>query len=305
MVLKPKTILKTTLFSMAFSALLLTGCSGDEVDPGTDTTQPPIGEDLKNKTGFQVELDGQIISIPSPIQTAFLIQKSGASFSETYINPADNYSLYSTKFRKALNLGVYGADMGYVTIYDNNDQAVKYLNAIQIMASDLDVAGAFDKQMIDRFSSNMGNEDTMLTIVAEAFRQGDTYLKNNDRNEVATLILAGGWIEALYFATSVAKDDGSPEVITRIGEQKKTLENLTLLVGQYYNDESFAELYDNLVDLQASFEAIETKYVYEKPVTHPEKKLTVIDCKSEVTMSDATLQEIADKVSAMRNEIIG
>lgn len=305
MVLKPKSLFKSSALFLALGALVFTACNGDDPS-GTDITQPPIGDSLNEQQSFQVELNGQVISIPSPIQTAFLLQKSGATYDASYTNPADNYTLYSTKYKKGMNLGIYGADLGYVTIYDNTASAMDYMNSVQSLAKDLDVAGAFDAEMLDRYSNNIGNQDTMLVLVSESFRRGDAYLKNNDRSEVASLILAGGWIEALYFATNVASSSGNEEVVSRIAEQKKTLENLILLVGQYYaNGEEYEELYDNLVDLQQSYEGIEYVYKYEKPISHPERKLTVINCKSEVKISDEQLTEIADKVSAIRNQIVG
>jgi hypothetical protein len=186
---------------------------------------------------------------------------------------------------------------------------MSYLSSVQTLAGDLNIAGAFDREMLERLSANMGNRDSMLALTSEAFRHGDAYLKDNDRSEVASLILAGGWIEALYFATNVAADNKSPEVITRIGEQKQTLYNLITLIGQHTEGEEsgdeITELYENLVDLQVSFDGIEYTYVYEQPVNHPDKKLTVVNCKSEVTISDEQLQDITERIRTIRNQIVG
>ncbi len=254
MVTTPKSFVKITLIAAAISGIALTSCSSDPgpVDP---VDVDPIGT-IEDEPTRVIELNGQQISIPSPIQTAFLIQKSGAQFDESYVNEADKYSMYSTRFKKGLNLGVYGADLGYVTIYGNNESAMHYLAGVQSLSVDLDVAGAFDKALMERFDANMGNQDSMLVLTSQAFRQGDAYLKGNDRAEIASLIIAGGWIEALYFATRVADDIGSEDVIKRIGEQKQTLENLTMLIGEYSNEEEYGELYDQLVDLLMFYELI-------------------------------------------------
>jgi hypothetical protein len=307
MVLTPKSFVSKTFIAVAISAFALTGCSSDPAPLGP--TDPPPIDTTATQQDVRFELDGQIISIPSPVQTAFLIEKSGAKYDERNVNDPDRYSMYSTKPRKALNLGVYGADLGYVTIYNNNQQAMSFLSSVQTLAGDLNIAGAFDREMLERLSANMGNKDSMLVLTAEAFRYGDAYLKDNDRDEVASLILAGGWIEALYFATKVAADNKSPEVITRIGEQKQTLDNLIMLIGQCTESEDggeeILELHDNLIDLQSSFDGINYTYVYEKPINHPEKKLTVVNCKSEVTISDQQLQEITDRIKEIRNQIVG
>ena len=123
-----------------------------------------------------------------------------------------------------MNLGIYGADLGYVTIYDQTQDALGYLNAAKKLADELGVAGAFDAQTIGRFQKNLGNQDSMLVLVGVAYRSSDTYLKNNDRSDVSGLVLAGGWIESLYFATNTYKIKPNEDVKRRIAEQKSSLQ---------------------------------------------------------------------------------
>ncbi|MCK6648467.1 MAG: hypothetical protein L6Q66_02320, partial [Bacteroidia bacterium] len=151
--------LKGSLVLLSVTALLTTGCGGDETAntdelPPVDSTQTTI-----------LNVSGEIFSIPSPIQTAFLIKNSGATYSKEVLNPANKSSQYSTNFSKALNLGIYGADLGYVTIYDQTQDAIGYLNAAKKLADELGVSGAFDAQTIDRFQKNLGNKDSMLVLV--------------------------------------------------------------------------------------------------------------------------------------------
>ena len=100
--------------SMAF-----TGCGSSDTKEGggsevTDVDTGEINNDMK------VTLGGHFFSIPSPFETANLLKESGAGFDANIINSPDNASNYTSDFYKALNLGVYGADLGYITIYNNN-----------------------------------------------------------------------------------------------------------------------------------------------------------------------------------------
>src|SRR5690606_31295942 len=126
-----------------------------------------------------------------PFQTAELIKGTGAPYNAGMLNSPNNTANYSTKFNKALNLGIYGADLGYATMYDNTTDAMSYLSSVEQLSKELDMGGAFSEDIIDRFSENMGNKDSMLVIVSDAYRNGDEYLKNNDRSQEAGLILAG------------------------------------------------------------------------------------------------------------------
>ncbi|MCC6837899.1 MAG: hypothetical protein IT234_05105 [Bacteroidia bacterium] len=291
--------LKGSLVLLSVTALLTTGCGGDETAntdelPPVDSTQTTI-----------LNVSGEIFSIPSPIQTAFLIKNSGATYSKEVLNPANKSSQYSTNFSKALNLGIYGADLGYVTIYDQTQDAIGYLNAAKKLADELGVSGAFDAQTIDRFQKNLGNKDSMLVLVGVAYRSSDSYLKNNDRNDVSGLVLAGGWLESLYFATNVYKTKPNEDVKRRIAEQKSSLQSLIKLLTQYYSQPEYTEFIDNLNDLSTVFDGVEFKYTYEKPTTDAEKKMTTINSKSEVNITPEQIESISQKVKSIRTAIVG
>ncbi|MBL7883383.1 MAG: hypothetical protein JNL69_04905, partial [Bacteroidia bacterium] len=267
------------LLLLSVTALMTAGCGGDDT---TNTDElPPI--DSAQSTILNV--NGEIFSIPSPIQTAFLIKNSGANYAKDILNPSGNSTQYSTNFSKALNLGIYGADLGYVTIYDQTQDAIGYLNAAKKLADELGVSGAFDAQTIERFQKNLGNKDSMLVLVGVAYRSSDSYLKNNDRGDVSGLVLAGGWLESLYFATNVYKTKPNEDVKRRIAEQKSSLQSLIKLLNQYYSQPEYTEFIDNLNDLSTVFDGVEFKYTYEKPTTDASKKLTTINSKSEVNIT--------------------
>lgn len=284
--------------------MVLTGC-GDSETKKDEVTE--VDKEIVDDPGtdMNVKLGGHFFSIPSPFETANLLKESGAPFDADMINAADNASNYTTDFYKALNLGIYGADLGYITIYNNNsNDAISYLTAVQKLAEEVRVGGAFDKSMIDRFSQNMGKQDSMLVLVSDAYRAGDQYLKNNDKADVASLILAGGWIEALHFATEIGIKHKNPDVIARIGEQKTTLENLIQLLREYSSQEDYVLLADELQALYDEFGAIEYSYEFKEPAHDAENMTTTIKSKRDVKVSDEALQIIADKVKDIRNKIV-
>lgn len=283
---------------LSVTALLAAGCGSGTKDtddlPPVDSTQSAI-----------INVNGEIFSIPSPIQTAFLIKNSGASYSKDILNAANKSAQYSTNFSKALNLGIYGADLGYVTIYDQTQDAIGYLNAAKKLADELGVSGAFDTQTLERFQKNLGNKDSMLVLVGVAYRSSDAYLKNNDRSDVSGLVLAGGWIESLYFATNVYKTKPNEDVKHRIAEQKSSLQSLIKLLTQYYSQPEYTEFIDNLNDLSTVFDGVEFKYSYEKPTTDAEKKMTTINSKTDVKITPEQIESITQKVKSIRSLITG
>jgi len=297
-------VISSSLFSVA---MLMGSCGETEKDSEGENVIDSIDTVLQDSSAGNENvfmIGGQIFSIPSPVQTAFLIKDVGVSFNSDYINPAENAVNYSSNFSKALNLGVYGADLGYLTIYEQTDGALKYLKSVRGLSKDLGLEGAFDEELAERFSSNIGNQDSMLVFVSDAYRNSDNYLKNNDKDDVAALVLAGGWIESMYIAADAAVTSNNPLLIERLGDQKNALASLIAMLGQYNNDTDYEDLIIELEDLHSVFEGINYTYEYVPPVTDESNKVTVIKSKHTVEIADGDLEAIMEKIESIRTEIV-
>ncbi|MCL4856156.1 MAG: hypothetical protein KJZ55_02595, partial [Flavobacteriales bacterium] len=229
---------RTQLLVLTSVALISTSCGGD----APTNEEEDVQEEVNPKQSQLMEIEGKVFSIPSPIQTATLIKNSGTNYNKEMLNVPSNVTKYSTNFKKAINLGVYGADLGYVTLYEQTQDAISFLTAIKSIGDDLGVSSAFDMELVNRFEKNIGNQDSILAMVSDAYKASDRYLKNSQQNDVGGLILAGGWIESLYFATNAAKMTNNKEIIKRIGEQKTTISNLIKLLTPYYSKSDYTAL---------------------------------------------------------------
>lgn len=294
----------TTVLTYGFLigvAALMGSCGEPPKNEGEKAGEPKT--DSAKTSLFQV--GDELFSIPSPVQTAMLIKTTGAKYNKEVLNDAKRASGYSTRVQRALNLGIYGADLGYAAMYEQTQEAIGLMNASRKLADELGVSGAFNETLLKRFQSNLGNRDSLLVLVADAFRASDSYLKNNESDDIGSLILAGGWIESLHFANNVAKETSHPEVVRRIGEQKNTLENLIKLLQRYSNNEEYSDIVEHLVELYSSYENVQFSYHFEKPSTMADKKLTVIKSTSEVKITNDQINAINEKVKTLRNQIIG
>lgn len=294
---------KRQFLLLALIALLGYSCGegGGEAVESTDEASTEQGGD--NST--LLEIEGKVFSFPSPVQTAILIKEVGSDYNASSLNDANSYSRYSTGFSKAINLGIYGADLGYVTIYEQTQDAISYLKAVKTLANDLGVSGAFDVKLLERFEKNLGNKDSLLSLVADAFRASDAFLKNNQRNDVGALVLAGGWVESLYFSTLEAGKSANKEIINRIGAQKSSCKNLVQLLMPYYNKEEYTHFIDQLMELNDVFSGIEMVYTYKAPTVNADKKTTKINSTTEIRVSNEQLKEITDKIKSIRADLIG
>lgn len=283
------------------ACLMLASCVEDKggASDSAETTQPQTNADGTN--GSIVKYDGELFSIPSPVQTAILIGKSNAKYNEDLLSDLERVSSYVTETQKAFNLGVLGADLAYLSNFGNKQACINYFKEVERLSSDLDVKSAIDSKIFARFYDNIGNRDSLYAINAEFYRAGDSYLKDSERSEVSALIIAGGWVEAMHFAVDAAQS--SPDVRKRVGEQGRALNSLINLLAKF-EDEKVGAVKNGLADLQTAFQGLSMEYTYAKPITDAANRTTYINSKSNVVVSDEQLNTIKTKLDAVRNLII-
>lgn len=275
-----------------------------ELDQTGETTEASIMEDVEG-TGNIFKYNNILFSLPSPYQISLLLEQSGIPYNKDILHTTRKASDYVDNFSKAVNFGIYGADLGYINIYRQTQDAASYFAVLKIISQDIGLYNAMDKPTVERIEANIENRDSLLLIVSNTYRKIDNYLKSNDRENTGALILAGGWVESIYILTQQIQANPNEELMSRISEQKRPLENLIKLLVPYSNEsKDFYFLVDRLIDLAYTFDEIENKYTYLPPVTNSKKKLTVVKSKSELVMNKKQLDAITEKVSIIRQHII-
>lgn len=265
------------------------------------------GNDTASTTAMEKDTKAQNVfySIPSPIETTSLLKGAGAKYSASYLNPIENVSNYSTAASRALNLGVYGSDLSFTSIFDQTQESMLYLRCTNKLANSLGISGAFDDKTTARIESNLENRDSLLTIISDSYWNADSYLKENGQPGVSALIVAGGWIEGLYIATQIANTTKNEDITTRIGEQKLSLDNLVALLESYKTtNEGINETYNQLVELKKIYDAIPVKVAETIASTDPQAGVTIVDNKSSYKLTPEQLKAISDKAAQIRNKII-
>lgn len=253
------------------------------------------------------EAVGEILKqIPSPIETSVLIKKSGGSYSKEILNPSENAQNYSSNYKRALNLGVYGADLGYINIYEKNKESLYYLNSIKSMADGLNIGQFFDFETIKRLASNNKNADSLLNITTDNFNKINSFLYEQKRSDQSVLILTGGWLESLNIMCKIAQKNKNPKIYERIGEQKIIVDQLVLVLTNYSADPNIKLLNEDLKQLQKIFEKVQITYTYK------ESKMEIVDgiptivdkSESKVNITEAQVIEVANLANSIRNKIV-
>jgi hypothetical protein len=270
-------------------------------EPTSTASNPPLVDSSSVSSSGTVKFQGEIISIPSPTQIAVILQKANIPYQQGIVNPLTNAPKYTAEFKKALNMGVYGADLAYIANYEQGQINNDYFETIGDLAGELQILEHIDKSLLSRLANNISNKDSLLSLNAQFFRSGDKYLKNAERSDLAGLILLGGWVEALYISLDAAVTN--KDIRSMLGEQKHAAASLVNLMSKY-NDPSLEKVKVEMVALGDIFEEMESTYEYQKPINDTKEKTTYLRSKSSVVVSDNQLASLREKTISLRNLII-
>lgn len=246
--------------------------------------------------------------IPSPLEISVLLKESGINYNERFLNSTDNLAAYNSNFKKAINLGVYGTDLGYTNIYEQNQDAIFYLNAIRDLSDGLSIGQFFNFGTIKRLATNSRNLDSLLLITTKNFNSINAYLQEQQRSNLSVLLLTGGWIEALHILCQVSeRNPDNQELIERIGEQKITLESIMLLLSFYSDsDPNIRELTEKMTALQTIFENIQITQTYAESTLEEVNGIVTITNKStsSINITEEDVKKIAATTAQIRDYIV-
>ncbi len=270
-------------------------------------------ESMKDVTSHEPAISQEVLSdiiqqIPSPLEISVLLKESGTNYDKGMLNKADNVSDYNSNFSKALNLGIYGTDLGYANIYEQNQDALFYLNAIRRLAEGLSIGQFFDFTTISRLATNSKNLDSLLLITTRNFNNINTYLQDQERANLSILILAGGWLEALHISNQVLQQNPeNTELREKVGEQKIILENIMLLLSYYeQSDPNISELKAKMAPLQDVFNKVKIAYTYEESTFEEVNGVLMIkdNSSSSIQINDENIADINSLTKSIRSSII-
>ncbi|MBO7523296.1 MAG: hypothetical protein J6T30_05525 [Bacteroidales bacterium] len=246
-------------------------------------------------------------NITSPVEIANLLLMMDVPFSTDFLASSLEANEKSTLFDKALSLGILGADLGYLNIYEMTGTSINILSSISKLASDLNVSQFFDFETIKRLSLNRNNLDSLLYLSVDSYTQIDEFLRDNGRGNLSSLIIIGMWLEGQYFATQVVGQYPNKQLRDRIGEQKIILNDLILLATPYKSvNVDYGILCGYLNDIKSAYDDVQITYTLGDPIREERNGGLVVTQTetSEVEMTDEQLDNIIKITKSVRDKLI-
>jgi len=282
-------------------AFMIASCgSGGNKNTGVKIDSAELQKDIFTDISHAKQV---FYSLPSPLESAMLIKSAGAVYNEKLLNVLTNVKRYTTNKSMALNLGVYITDLSYASLFDQAQTTLKYMDAAKKMAEGLGITDAIDQNTINRLEENINNRDIILDIISETFMSSTAFLKENDRQPLATIALVGGWVEGLYIATQLVGDAPVEDnkIVQRIVDQKLSLDMVVKLLDNNKANPDIASIIKSITDLKNIYDKITIKSSKISPVNDEKTKVTTLKSTSSSNVTQEVFTQLKQTVKTIRS----
>ena len=296
------------LLPLVFLTFSVTGCNSGTKKAENESDQTEEFVTAIDESTQEKFLTAKRIfySLPSPIETAKILQNAGATYDERLLNPVDNHSGYITTMDMALNLGIYTTDLSYASLFDQTQVTLNYIEVAKNLADGLNILDAISESTIQRLEDNINNREEIIDIISETLLNSSSFLKERGLEGTATIILVGGWIEGLYIATQLVGNNPieNNKIVERIVDQKLSVDFIVNLLKEAKDDEDAQKVLEDIIDLKVVFDKIEIKLGENTPVTDPETNVTMLKSSSSHNLTKQVFDELVVKIKNLRNSYI-
>lgn len=254
---------KCTLLSPAYFlgigifiiALVLNSCAGkttgDDAEKKKGLFKPMV------KDAIEKEVEEFVSPLPNSFEITQMLNNIGISYILGLSNPVANVDRYFTEKSKALNLGVYGADLSYASTYHMKQDVMLYLEATKKLTDDLEISSAFNETLVENIEKTLDNKEELIEIITNSFNDTYDFLYQNGKASLSLLVIGGSWIEGLFLTTHVSANVyHNYEIVKIIHGQKESLQKLMDILGEYKEDQIIQEFLDDLAPLREIYDSI-------------------------------------------------
>jgi hypothetical protein len=182
--------------------------------------QDDSSDDLSHSIEIDTMDDDYVFMPPSPIQIASILNKANMKYEEGLANNISNAKLYSTKFKQSINFGVYACDLAYCVTNEKYEEASKYLKVSKDLAAKIGMESIFlSDNLVERFEANVGNQDSIMSILFHVQMMTDDYIYDNDLSDLSVIYFTGAWVEGMNIGTHTMLGNDDHKISILLSEQ--------------------------------------------------------------------------------------
>jgi len=238
--------------------IFLTSCkyrTAEKQQEKAEMAQVKTIENQIEENVYPLPTSAEVIKMLTDLEVGYIIGIS---------NPVANTKKYFISTTRAINMGVYGADLSYATLYNMSQMVIDYLSAIRSLSNELNMSKIYNAALYDSIKKNYDNRDELVRILTGAFNDTYVYLSDNDQQPLALLVVGGAWVEGMYLTTHVSEAAYQVAGISKVLlEQKKSFELYLEITKPYANDPSVSDFVKKLDPIKKVYEGLGTSLTEE------------------------------------------
>jgi hypothetical protein len=263
------------LLILSFSGL--TSCNSCQ--NRSDKNENRVMKDQKNI--IESEIQKNVYPLPTSAEVIKMLTDLEVGYNLGISNDVDNAKKYYTSAARSINLGVYGADLSYATLYNMDQKVYDYMDAIRTIANDLNMAKIYNAPLYDSIKKNFDNRDKLVKILTGAFDDTYAYMSDNEQQVFALLMVGGAWVEGMYLTCNVNEAAYSVYGISKVLiEQKKSFDLFIDITKPYLEDPILGDFVKTLEPIKNVYAGLTT------------------------SLTDQNIKDITAAMTIIRNKIV-
>ncbi len=283
-------------------SMLLFSCRNNN-DGGRNKKITETGTIDDTQDELSVDDRSIIYLFPAPGEVLERFYNTDMTFNPELLNPVSNKDEYLTTRAKALNLGIYFTDFAYSVVFERQQEAMDYLEALNAMSIEVNISPAVYNSLIKRTEENIGVKDSLLNISRDMFFTILEHLEEGEMKSTMALVSAGAYIEAMHLALQ-SIDDYSEDnpVLQHITELRYPMNNLLERARSTSNDPNVSSIVIYLLEINEVFEELETMTSQSEVVKDAGNEISIIGGE-EKKMNEQDFVRLKNKIAEIRTNI--
>jgi len=205
------------------------------------------------------QMEKKVYPLPTSAEVIRMLTDLEVGYIFGIANPVENSKKYIKSTDRAINLGGYGADLSYATLYNMQQEVLNYLSALRSLANELNMTQIYDESWYEKIRKNFDNRDELVKILTEAFQSTYAYLVENNQETLALLVVGGAWVEGMYLTTHVTEAAYQVAGISKnLLEQKESFTTFLEVTKPYENEEDIKNFLAILEPIKKVYEGLGT-----------------------------------------------
>jgi hypothetical protein len=214
--------------------------------------------DSLNKELLASDIKAVLYPLPTPFEMTKMLNDIGATYTSKNMNSPAKVEKYYTEQSRAINLGIYGADLVYASTYQQQQDIQTYLNTIKTLSDQLGITYDYTKLLSDESKEKFNNKDSLTSIVTNTIYETYQFLDKKSNPDLAVTMVTGMWVELMYIATNISKDSYNfTGMVDIISKQKASFEKVMGLLTSRNTNMDIKGLETKLQVLKPLFDKVE------------------------------------------------